>query len=84
MFYTRFNTFLRVIISNDIDIFQDDELMNKEQIFIRCDRTNSTYYKDIKGRICVLCKWGIGQYCAPSICEKHRIHFNECVEIKSR
>jgi hypothetical protein len=56
MFYTRFNTFLRVIISNDIDIFQDDELMNKEQIFIRCDRTNSTYYKDIKGRICVLCK----------------------------
>jgi hypothetical protein len=76
---TMSNTFLRAIISNDNDISQDEG-----QTFIRRDQTNSTYYKDQKGRICVLCKCRIAPYCEPNICKKHHIRFNECIKIKSR
>ena len=68
------NTFLRALISEDDD----------EQKFIRRDQTNSTYYKDRKGRTCVLCKWGIAPCCLPNICKKHHIRFNECIEIKGQ
>ncbi len=78
------NTFLRTIISDGNDISQDEDSIIQEQRFIRRDQTNSTYYKDRKGRICVLCKWGFVPCCEPNICKPHRIRFNECVEIKSR
>ncbi|CAF1497270.1 unnamed protein product [Adineta steineri] len=75
----RSNLFLRTIISGNNAILQDNDLMNQKQTVIRRDQ-NSTYYKDRKGRICVLCKWEFVPCCQPSICQKHRIRFNECID----
>ncbi|CAF1297151.1 unnamed protein product [Rotaria sordida] len=80
----RSNTFLRAFTLNDNDDSQDDNLIDQERIFIRRHNSNSTYYKDRYGRICVLCKWNILPCCEPHICKKHHIRFNECVEIKGR
>jgi hypothetical protein len=71
IFRARLNRFLRAIISNDNDISQEDDFINEEQTFIWCDHTNSTYCKNRKGRICVLCKWGITPCCAPNIWKKN-------------
>ncbi|UJR25497.1 hypothetical protein I4U23_006843 [Adineta vaga] len=76
----RSNTFLRnLIMDNDLST-QDDNSFNHVQTFQRRDQMNTTHYKDRKGRICVLCKWGIVPCCEPHTCQKHRIRFNECVE----
>ncbi len=79
-----FNSCSRVVISNDNDISRDDHSINQEERWIRSDQTNSRYYKNRKGCICVLCKWGIVPCCSPNICKKHHLRFNECVETKGQ
>jgi hypothetical protein len=82
---SRSSSFLRGLPSMDTSQSQDDEDSNDQgRRFHRRDMINATHYTDRKGRICVLCKWGIAPCCAPNLCKKHHLRFNECVEVASR
>lgn len=82
----RSNTFLRALEERD-DSSQDDsddDVNAKARALLRRGQSNSSSYIDSKGRKCVLCKMNIFPCCEPSICKKHHIRFNECMEIKGR
>ena len=82
---SRSSSFLRGLPSIENSQSQDDDDSNDQEPRLRRrDMINATHYTDRKGRICVLCKWGIAPCCAPSFCKKHHIRFNECVEVASR
>ena len=82
---SRSSSFLRGLPSIDNSQLQDDDDSNDQEPGLRRrDMINATHYTDRKGRICVLCKWGIAPCCAPNFCKKHHIRFNECVEVASR